>query len=97
MFIHFKLIILDDLEMHILLNDRTLAAMLIQRRQTGQSPLSYFNLLKVQKACFMLDETDMKINQISSKLGLSDPYYFSRMFTKVMGLSPKEYRNQKKG
>lgn len=44
-----------------------------------------------------LDETDMKINQISSKLGLSDPYYFSRMFTKVMGLSPKEYRNQKKG
>ena len=45
----------------------------------------------------MLDETDMKINQISSKLGLSDPYYFSRMFTKVMGLSPKEYRNQKKG
>ncbi len=70
---------------------------MVFKQKTGQSPLSYFNLLKVQKACFMLDETDMKINQISSKLGLSDPYYFSRMFTKVMGLSPKEYRNQKKG
>ena len=67
------------------------------KQKTGQSPLSYFNLMKVQNACFMLDETDMKINQISGKLGISDPYYFSRMFTKIMGVSPKQYRNQKKG
>ena len=67
------------------------------KQKTGQSPLSYFNLLKVQQACFMLDQTDMKVNQISSKLGISDPYYFSRLFSKIMGVSPKEYRNQKKG
>lgn len=70
---------------------------MIFKQKTGQSPLSYFNLLKIQQACFMLDETDMKINQISGKLGISDPYYFSRLFAKIMGISPTEYRNQKKG
>lgn len=67
------------------------------KQKTGHSPLSYFSLLKIQQACFMLDDTDMKINQISVKLGINDPYYFSRLFSKIMGISPKEYRNQKKG
>jgi AraC-like DNA-binding protein len=67
------------------------------KQQTGQSPLSYYNLLKVQQACFMLDETNMKINQICVKLGIKDPYYFSRLFTKIMGVSPKRYRDLKKG
>ena len=70
---------------------------LLFKQRTGYSPLSYFNLLKIQEACFLLDETDMKINQISFKIGLDDTYYFSRLFSKTMGLSPKEYRAQKKG
>ena len=34
------------------------------KKQTGHSPLTYFNLLKIQQACLLLDTTDMKINQI---------------------------------
>ena len=34
------------------------------KKQTGHSPLTYFNLLKMQQACLLLDTTDMKINQI---------------------------------
>lgn len=70
---------------------------LLFKQHTGYSPLSYFNLLKIQEACFLLDETDMKINQISFKIGIDDTYYFSRLFSKTMGQSPKEYRAQKKG
>lgn len=70
---------------------------LLFKQLTGYSPLSYFNLLKIQEACFLLDETDMKINQISFKIGIDDTYYFSRLFSKTMGQSPKEYRAQKKG
>ena len=66
------------------------------KQQTGHSPLSYFNLLKVQQACFMLDQTGMKINQISYKLGISDTFYFSRIFKKIMGMSPKQYRYRQK-
>lgn len=62
------------------------------RQKIGYSPLNYFILLKIKKACGMLDATDMKINQICSKLGFEDQYYFSRQFSKVMGMSPKAYR-----
>jgi YesN/AraC family two-component response regulator len=34
----------------------------------------------------------MKINQICHKVGIEDCYYFSRLFSKSMGISPKEYR-----
>jgi AraC family transcriptional regulator, arabinose operon regulatory protein len=66
-------------------------------KQTGYSPLTYFNMLKIQHSCQLLDFTDMKINQISYKVGIEDPYYFSRLFNKVMGMSPLKYRKIKKG
>lgn len=65
------------------------------KRNTGHSPLSYFNLLKVKKACELLDTTDMKINQISCMVGIDDSLYFSRLFTKTVGISPKKYRESK--
>lgn len=66
-------------------------------KQTGYSPLSYFNMLKVQHACQLLDFSEQKINQICYKVGIDDPYYFSRLFSKIMGMSPLEYRKIKKG
>ena len=70
---------------------------LLFKKKTGHSPLTYFNLLKIQHACFLLDTTDMKINQICYKIGIEDTYYFSRLFSKIMGMSPREYRKSKKG
>ena len=67
----------------------------IFKNSTGHSPLSYFNLLKINKACELLETTDMKIIQISYKLGIDDSYYFSRLFTKTIGISPKKYREKR--
>lgn len=67
------------------------------QNKTGYSPLNYFIHLKIQEACHHLDFTDMKINQISLLVGFDDPFYFSRLFTKTMGISPSEYREKKKG
>ena len=67
----------------------------IFRKKTGYSPVVYFNHLKIQHACQYLQFTTLRINEIASKLGIDDPYYFSRMFTKIMGISPLEYRNKK--
>ncbi|MBC8003998.1 MAG: AraC family transcriptional regulator [Verrucomicrobia bacterium] len=67
------------------------------QQQTGYPPLKYLNQLKIQKACHYLDFTDMKVNQISPKLGFEDAFYFTRIFTKIMGSSPTDYRAKKKG
>ena len=65
------------------------------KKKTGFSPIEYFNHLKVQKACQYLLFTKLRIKEISQELGIEDPYYFSRMFTKVMGMSPNEYREKR--
>ncbi len=67
------------------------------RKQTGYSPSAFFNHLKIQRACHLLNFTDMKINQICYKVGIDDCYYFSRLFSKIIGTSPIEYRKQLKG
>ncbi|MEO8719468.1 MAG: AraC family transcriptional regulator [Ginsengibacter sp.] len=64
------------------------------KKSTGFPPIEYFNHLKVQKACQYLLFTDLRIKEIADNLGIEDPYYFSRMFTKVIGVSPGIYRTK---
>jgi AraC-like DNA-binding protein len=68
----------------------------IFRERTGYSPIEYFNHLKVQKACQYLLFTTMTVKEIALHAGIEDQYYFSRMFSRLMGVSPTEYRNRNK-
>lgn len=65
------------------------------KKKTGFSPMEYFNHLKVQMACQYLLFTNLRIKEVSQEVGIEDQYYFSRMFTRVMGISPNEYRGKK--
>jgi len=66
----------------------------IFKKVTNYSPISYFSHLKILKACEYLDYTNMKVKEISFSLGYTDPYYFTKDFTKKMGMSPRNYRNR---
>lgn len=63
-------------------------------KETKYTPINYFNHLKIERSCQLLRNTNMKINQIAFKMGFEDPYYFSRLFKKSVGMSPKVYRLQ---
>lgn len=67
------------------------------RQRTNRSPMEYFTLLKIQRACHLLDNSNLRIKEVAQMLGINDPFYFSRIFGKVMLVTPSEYRNQKKG
>lgn len=62
------------------------------RQRTSQPPMAYFIQLKVIKACALLSQTDQSVRDIARELGYDDPYYFSRLFKKVQGCSPANYR-----
>ena len=61
-------------------------------KETGLSPMECFNRLKIIRACEYLINGTLKIIQISNLLGFTDPYYFSRIFTKIVGISPSVFR-----
>ncbi len=90
-----KSITLSSLSHYVGYSDSYFSA--IFKSKTGKTPIAYMLHLRMQTACHLLDFSDMKINQICHKVGISDPYHFSKLFTKIVGLSPSAYRACKKG
>lgn len=65
------------------------------KKKTGYSLIHFFNLKKTQKACEYLNYTNLTIKEISYRMGFEDPLYFSRLFKKHMGMSPKQYKGER--
>lgn len=66
------------------------------QNRTGHSPIDYFIQLKIQRACRLLDNSGWMIADVSREMGFDDQFYFSRVFRKVMGMSPADYRKRGK-
>lgn len=65
-------------------------------REYGVSPISYLIGRRIQESKYLLGDTDHSLSQISHMLGFSSPSYFSQSFRKLEGVSPMEYRRQRK-
>jgi len=61
------------------------------KQRTGLSILDYHLRLRIEKSTELLKSRHLNISEVSEKMGFSNPFYFSRMFKKVMGYSPTEY------
>lgn len=64
-------------------------------REKGVSPVQLLNRLRIQNAQKLLanrSSNRYKINEIAQMSGFSDQLYFSRVFKKITGVSPKDYR-----
>lgn len=58
----------------------------------GMSPIVYLNCFRIATACVLLQTTETPIGEIAGAVGVDDPLYFSRLFRKFKGVSPREYR-----
>jgi len=62
------------------------------RRETNVNLSDYINQKRVQRAVFLLNSTELPIHVIAERVGIMDENYFSRLFKKIQGKSPREYR-----
>ena len=62
------------------------------RSYVGMTPNSYRIARKLAAAKNMLADTDLSISEIALSINIPDSLYFSRLFTKKIGMSPSEYR-----
>jgi len=66
----------------------------IFKEETNMTMLSYHTNLRMHEAAKLLRESNLSISEISTYMGYEEPFYFSNVFHKVHGLSPKDYRKR---
>ena len=62
------------------------------KKETGMTPVQYISQKKIEKAQLLLVTEDMPIKEIAFQLSYEDHSYFNRLFTKITGETPQEYR-----
>lgn len=63
-------------------------------RSTGYSPVDYVHAIRVEEAKQMLEATRKSIENIAESVGYEDPRFFRRLFKRLVGITPAQYRRQ---
>lgn len=63
-------------------------------QETGENFIEYLTKVRMKKAMEYLRTTTQKSVEIAYNVGYNDPHYFSYLFKKVVGITPKEFRNE---
>lgn len=62
------------------------------KKETGVTLTEYVNRARIDHAIFLLNTTDMQIQSIAQSCGVPDVNYFTKLFKRTIGKTPKEYR-----
>ena len=63
------------------------------RRYDQQSPYQYLLRLKMNHAAGQLQQPGALVKQVAEEAGYSDPFHFSRIFRKTLGIAPAKFRS----
>ncbi|MGF9695447.1 MULTISPECIES: response regulator [Paenibacillus] len=66
----------------------------IYKAETGEGLGDYMIRMRMERALYLLKNSNKKIYEITSELGYQNPQYFSKMFKKHYGMTPNEFRDQ---
>lgn len=64
------------------------------RKYTGFPPNEYLIRLRISNAQFLLSRTNESIQQIGEMVGIGNPQHFAKLFRRITGVSPREYRSE---
>ncbi|GIP17717.1 AraC family transcriptional regulator [Paenibacillus montaniterrae] len=81
---------LQILSQHVHLSKNYLANLF--KKETGEGVIDYINKVRLERAKALLRSTEMKSSEICVMVGVQDSKYFSKLFKKMEGMTPSEYR-----
>ena len=62
----------------------------------GMGVSEYLNTLRISYAVSLIEQNHLFVQEIAFRCGYKDPFYFSRVFKKITGTSPREMIKSKK-
>lgn len=65
---------------------------LILKKESGHTFVDYLNEYRIGQAAQLLRATDERVGDVAARVGFTHSTYFSSVFRKIMGMSPKQYR-----
>lgn len=83
---------IQDIADHVHLSVNHIAGLF--KKETGQTIFDYITSVRISTAKQLLDNPIYKIYEIADRTGYPDANYFTKVFKKYTGLSPKEYRDE---
>lgn len=89
----------DDLSLDLLADKLNLSAAYLSvyiKEKTGTNFSEHLNAVRIRKAKEMLADTDLSVQEISLRIGYRNVTSFIRMFKKITGIPPGEYRKNKR-
>ncbi|MEX2459735.1 MAG: response regulator [Paenibacillaceae bacterium] len=75
---------------HVNLNESYLTRLF--KLETGKTIIHFLNGLRMEKAQGLLKNPDLNVRRVSELVGIPDPLYFNRIFNKVLGQSPTDFK-----
>lgn len=66
------------------------------RRETGETVTDYVNRKRVDLAVHLLSTTGLQVQTVAQHCGFADVHYFSKVFKKLTGQTPRQFRSKEK-
>lgn len=83
---------LNDVAEAVGISGGYLSTMFTQQLNCGF--VDYLNQVRIERACCYLDQKYLKNYEVAFKVGFRDEKYFAKVFKKIMGMTPREYRKR---
>lgn len=83
---------LKDIARHVFMSSAYLST--TYKNVTGKNITDYIQERRVSTACFLIRTTSKALSKVSLETGFSDANYFTKVFKKKIGMTPREYRQR---
>ncbi|MDG0791416.1 response regulator [Cohnella ginsengisoli] len=86
-------ITLGSLSRYVMMGENYVSALF--KKKTGETLIHYLHRTRVDKAIELLMNTDLPVNRIGQRVGFMNDNYFIKIFKRMTGTTPSQYRNHR--